>query len=418
MHQLTLLFALFLIAGTLLRIWLSRRQIQSVRANRDRVPDPFEPRISPDEHRKAADYTVARSNVSVVSDFVDPVLLVLWTLGGGLNLVDSLWRQAGHSPLVTGIATILSVFLLMGVLSLPFSIYRTFVVEERFGFNRITPAIFLTDLMKSILVSFLLGAPLIAMILWIMAVAGDNWWLYAWMSWAAFSLMITWAYPTFIAPIFNKFEPLTDHSLKSRIESLLSRCGFRSNGIFVMDGSRRSSHGNAYFTGLGNQKRIVFFDTLMETLDPAEIEAVLAHELGHFRLRHVRKRLLVGLALTLAGFALLGWSAQQGWFFSALGVDVASDHMAILLFLMVVPVFTFPLTPIGAYLSRRHEFQADEYAANQSDGQALVSALVKLYRDNATTLTPDRVYSGFYDSHPPAPRRIERLQHHAGAEVT
>ena len=418
MHQLTLLFALFLIAGTLLRIWLSRRQIQSVRANRDRVPDPFEPRISPDEHRKAADYTVARSHVSVVSDFVDPVLLVLWTLGGGLNLVDSLWRQAGHSPLVTGIATILSVFLLMGVLSLPFSIYRTFVVEERFGFNRITPAIFLTDLMKSILVSFLLGAPLIAMILWIMAVAGDNWWLYAWMSWAAFSLMITWAYPTFIAPIFNKFEPLTDHSLKSRIESLLSRCGFRSNGIFVMDGSRRSSHGNAYFTGLGNQKRIVFFDTLMETLDPAEIEAVLAHELGHFRLRHVRKRLLVGLALTLAGFALLGWSAQQGWFFSALGVDVASDHMAILLFLMVVPVFTFPLTPIGAYLSRRHEFQADEYAANQSDGQALVSALVKLYRDNATTLTPDRIYSGFYDSHPPAPRRIERLQHHAGAEVT
>ncbi len=418
MHQLTLLFALFLIAGTLLRIWLSRRQIQSVRANRDRVPDPFEPRISPDEHRKAADYTVARSHVSVVSDFVDPVLLVLWTLGGGLNLVDSLWRQAGHSPLVTGIATILSVFLLMGVLSLPFSIYRTFVVEERFGFNRITPAIFLTDLMKSILVSFLLGAPLIAMILWIMAVAGDNWWLYAWMSWAAFSLMITWAYPTFIAPIFNKFEPLTDHSLKSRIESLLSRCGFRSNGIFVMDGSRRSSHGNSYFTGLGNQKRIVFFDTLMETLDPAEIEAVLAHELGHFRLRHVRKRLLVGLALTLAGFALLGWSAQQGWFFSALGVDVASDHMAILLFLMVVPVFTFPLTPIGAYLSRRHEFQADEYAANQSDGQALVSALVKLYRDNATTLTPDRVYSGFYDSHPPAPRRIERLQHHAGAEVT
>lgn len=418
MHQLTLLFALFLIAGTLLRIWLSRRQIQSVRANRDRVPDPFEPRISPDEHRKAADYTVARSHVSVVSDFVDPVLLVLWTLGGGLNLVDSLWRQAGLSPLVTGIATILSVFLLMGVLSLPFSIYRTFVVEERFGFNRITPAIFLTDLMKSILVSFLLGAPLIAMILWIMAVAGDNWWLYAWMSWAAFSLMITWAYPTFIAPIFNKFEPLTDHSLKSRIESLLSRCGFRSNGIFVMDGSRRSSHGNAYFTGLGNQKRIVFFDTLMETLDPAEIEAVLAHELGHFRLRHVRKRLLVGLALTLAGFALLGWSAQQGWFFSALGVDVASDHMAILLFLMVVPVFTFPLTPIGAYLSRRHEFQADEYAANQSDGQALVSALVKLYRDNATTLTPDRVYSGFYDSHPPAPRRIERLQHHAGAEVT
>ena len=418
MHQLTLLFALFLIAGTLLRIWLSRRQIQSVRANRDRVPDPFEPRISPDEHRKAADYTVARSHVSVVSDFVDPVLLVLWTLGGGLNLVDSLWRQAGLSPLVTGIATILSVFLLMGVLSLPFSIYRTFVVEERFGFNRITPAIFLTDLMKSILVSFLLGAPLIAMILWIMAVAGDNWWLYAWMSWAAFSLMITWAYPTFIAPIFNKFEPLTDHSLKSRIESLLSRCGFRSNGIFVMDGSRRSSHGNAYFTGLGNQKRIVFFDTLMETLDPAEIEAVLAHELGHFRLRHVRKRLLVGLALTLAGFALLGWSAQQGWFFSALGVDVASDHMAILLFLMVVPVFTFPLTPIGAYLSRRHEFQADEYAANQSDGQALVSALVKLYRDNATTLTPDRIYSGFYDSHPPAPRRIERLQHHAGAEVT
>lgn len=320
----------------------------------------------------------------------------------------------GAGPLITGLAVILTTLLIMSLLDLPISLYRTFVIEQRFGFNRTTPALFTTDLVKSLIVFLLIGTPIAALVLWLMNVAGNYWWVAGWAAWGAFTFLITWAYPTLIAPLFNKFEPLADDTLRSRIESLLDRCGFRSSGIFVMDGSRRSSHGNAYFTGLGNQKRIVFFDTLVDSLEPPEVEAVLAHELGHFKLKHVLKRLLLSLGLSLIGFGLLGWLMLQEWFYTALGVNSVTNHMALLLFLLVIPVFTFLLTPAGAYFSRRHEFQADAYAAQKTDGVALTTALVKMYRDNATTLTPDHIYSGFYDSHPPAPVRIEHLARLAG----
>ncbi|MGH8494647.1 MAG: M48 family metallopeptidase [Gammaproteobacteria bacterium] len=409
MLALSTLFLAFVLAGTLLRLWLSRRQIRAVAANRDTVPAPFAGEISEAQHRKAADYTIVRSRAGIVETVVEAALLVLWTLGGGLQLVDVVWRSFDVGPLWTGTSMILSTFLIMGLLALPFSVYRTFVIEERFGFNKTTPALFVTDLLKGAALTLVLGAPLTFAILWIMRAAGDFWWLYAWLVWTAFSLGLTWAYPAFIAPLFNRFSPLEDERLRARIEALLDRCGFRSKGIFVMDGSRRSAHGNAYFTGVGNNKRIVFFDTLMESLEHGEVEAVLAHELGHFRMRHVRKRLVLGFVFSLLGFALLGWLEMKPWFYAALGIDTPSHHAAIILFLLVAPVFLFPLTPIGAWLSRRHEFEADAYAAEQSDARALIAALVKLYRDNASTLTPDPVHSGFYDSHPPARTRIARL---------
>ncbi|CAN5320660.1 M48 family metallopeptidase [soil metagenome] len=409
MNLLSWLFSAFLIIGTLLRWWLGSRQIRTVAAHRDRVPAPFADTISVDEHRKAADYTISRVRVGAVESIYDAALLALWTFGGGLALVDRGWRAFEIGALATGTGMMLTVMLVMGLLALPFSAYRTFVIEERFGFNKTTPALFLTDLLKSTLLLVVLGGPLALAILWIMRSAGDFWWLYAWLVWTGFTLTLTWAFPAFIAPMFNRFLPLDDEALRARIEALLERCGFRSNGIFVMDGSRRSAHGNAYFTGVGNQKRIVFFDTLMDSLEHGEIEAVLAHELGHFRLRHVRKRLVLGLILSFVGFALLGWLETQAWFYSGLGIDIPSHHAALMLFLLAVPVFLFPLTPLGAWLSRHHEFEADAYAADQSDARALVAALVKLYRDNASTLTPDPVHSGFYDSHPPAHRRIARL---------
>jgi STE24 endopeptidase len=303
---------------------------------------------------------------------------------------------------------ILSAMVLMSILALPFRLYRTFVIEERFGFNRTTPRLYAMDQLKGLLLLLVLGTPIVLLILWLMRTAGTAWWLYAWLAWLAFTLALTWAFPAFIAPLFNRFTPLADSELARRIEALLQRCGFRSKGIFVMDGSRRSSHGNAYFTGVGNAKRIVFFDTLIHALEPPEIEAVLAHELGHFRKHHVRKRLAISFALALAGFALLGWLAQQPWFYAALGAR-PSPHMALLLFMLAAPVFTFPLTPVASAFSRRHEFEADAYAVEHSDAQCLARALVKLYRDNATTLTPDPVHSRFYDSHPPAPIRVARL---------
>lgn len=414
MHALTLLFLVFLLIGTVVRVWLARRQIHGVRSGRAEVPGSFAASISLDDHHKAADYTVARTRLGIVDSLIDPILLVLWTLGGGLNLVNNVWQNMGAGPLITGLAVILTTLLIMSLLDLPISLYRTFVIEQRFGFNRTTPALFTTDLVKSLIVFLLIGTPIAALVLWLMNVAGNYWWVAGWAAWGAFTFLITWAYPTLIAPLFNKFEPLADDTLRSRIESLLDRCGFRSSGIFVMDGSRRSSHGNAYFTGLGNQKRIVFFDTLVDSLEPPEVEAVLAHELGHFKLKHVLKRLLLSLGLSLIGFGLLGWLMLQEWFYTALGVNSVTNHMALLLFLLVIPVFTFLLTPAGAYFSRRHEFQADAYAAQKTDGVALTTALVKMYRDNATTLTPDHIYSGFYDSHPPAPVRIEHLARLAG----
>ena len=409
MHWLTTAFLFFLLAGACFRAWLSVRQIRNVQSHRNRVPEPFDREISLEEHAKAASYTATRTRVGIFAGIWETVLMLLWTLGGGLALMDLLWRQLELPMLWTGVAFMLSTFILMSILSLPFSIYQTFVIESRFGFNRTTPLLFVSDMLKGLVLSLVIGGPLLALILWLMAKAGDYWWVYAWVAWVTFTLVMTWAFPRFISPLFNKFSPLEDAGLKTRIETLLERCGFKSEGIFVMDGSRRSSHGNAYFTGMGNNKRIVFFDTLMDSLEPGEVEAVLAHELGHFRKNHIRKRLALSFAMSLAGLAILGWLKSQAWFYSALGMDVASDYAALMLFLLVVPVFTFPITPLGAYLSRRHEFEADEYASEQSDARSLISALVKLYKDNATTLTPDPLHSGFYDSHPPAPVRVARL---------
>ncbi len=409
MHWLTIAFLFFLVIGLFFRLWLSLRQIRYVSQHRNAVPQPFAETISLADHQKAADYTVARTRLGIGVKIWDALLLVLWTLGGGLALLDGYLRGLEWGPLVTGIVFMLSFFLIAAVLSLPWSIYQTFGIEARFGFNRTTPGLFAIDLAKGLLLALIIGTPLLAVILWLMKSAGDFWWVYAWLTWVAFGLTMTWAYPRFISPLFNKFSPLTDETLKQRIETLLERCGFRSDGIFVMDGSKRSTHGNAYFTGMGNNKRIVFFDTLMETLSASEVEAVLAHELGHFRKKHIRKRLTVSFVTSLIGLAILGWLKTQLWFYTALGVALPSDYMALMLFMLASPVFTFMFTPVATYLSRRHEFEADEYATQQSDALALVSALVKLYRDNASTLTPDPIHSGFYDSHPPALVRVRRL---------
>jgi STE24 endopeptidase len=408
MHPLTLIFVVLLLAGTMIRLWLALRQLGAVRAGRERVPAPFDARVTLEDHHTAADYTVACGRLGMIEMLVDAILLLGWTLGGGLALIDRTWSALALPPLIAGTAVILSALVIMSALSLPFGIYRTFVIETRFGFNRTTPAVFVADHVKALVLLLLLGTPLVLLVLWLMRSAGTLWWLYAWLAWVSFTLLLTWGYPTLIAPLFNKFTALDDEALAARINALLQRCGFHSKGIFVMDGSRRSSHGNAYFTGLGNAKRIVFFDTLLQGLEPAEIEAVLAHELGHFRKRHVRKRLLLAIVLALGGFAVLGLVAQAAWFYTALGVQ-SSAHMALLLFLLVMPIFTFPLTPLASWLSRRDEFEADAYAVEQSDAKSLAQALVKLYRDNATTLTPDPLHSRFYDSHPPAPIRVARL---------
>ena len=414
MHWLTGLFLFFLALVTILRLFLAQRQIASVREHRDEVPKPFADIITLEDHQKAADYSAARVRLGMLDTVIDMLVLLGWTIAGGLSLVLGFWDGLGLNVVIAGTAASVSVFFIVSLLSLPLSAYSTFAIEARFDFNRTTLATFLGDLVKGWLLMLLLGGPLIAAILWLMDRAGSQWWFYAWVVWPSFTLLLTWAYPTFIAPIFNKFTPLADEQLRLRIEQLMIRCGFRSKGIFVMDGSRRSSHGNAYFTGLGNNKRIVFFDTLINRLEPAEIEAVLAHELGHFRLNHVRKRMLLSMAIGLAGLALLGWLTLQPWFYSALGVAQPSGAAALLLFIFVLPVFTFVFTPLGSWLSRRHEFEADAYAVAQSDASLLAVALVKLYRDNATTLTPDSLHSLFYDSHPPAPVRVARLQQIAG----
>ncbi len=416
MDDFRLLFLLFLAAATLTRLWLNRRHIRHVLQHRDRVPDAFRERITPHSHRRAADYTVARTHLDGLETLYGGALLLGWTVGGGLEWLDRVWRGMGLGPLATGVAVILSVFLLLGLLELPFSVYHTFVLEERFGFNRSTPAVFAGDLVRQFALTVVLGAPLVWVALWLMAHAGGLWWIYVWAVWIGFGLLMTWAYPTLIAPLFNRFSPLDDTELRMRIERLLARCGFSSSGVFVMDGSRRSAHGNAYFTGLGRHKRIVFFDTLLGSLGHREVEAVLAHELGHFRLHHVRKRLIHTALLSLAGLAVLAWLMRRPWFYSGLGVTTPSDYMALLLFLLVLPTFTFLLQPIAAHLSRRHEYEADAFAAEQAEPDALIRALVTLYEENASTLTPDPLYSAFHDSHPPAPLRIARLSDRMAAK--
>ncbi len=410
MSWLTPLFILAVVAGVAIELWLAQRQTAAVASHRDEVPGPFAGSVSADEHRKAADYTLAKLRFGRAGALVDAALTVALTIGGGIAALDALWRHTRLTQPWLGLAVIASVLLAVQLVNLPFSVWRTFRLEARFGFNRTTPGLFLADLGKSLALAVLLGGPLLLAMLTLMQRAGRWWWAWAWGLWLAVMFFMAWAWPAFIAPLFNRFSPLQDASLSQRIEALLARCGFASKGVFVVDNSRRSSHGNAYFTGIGRHKRIVFFDTLLERLGHGEVEAVLAHELGHFRLRHVRKRLLVSVALTFAGLALLGWLTEQPGFYAALGVPRPSTHAALLLFLLAVPAFMFFVTPLGSLWSRRHEFQADAFATRYASAAELATALVKLHRDNASTLTPDPVYAAFYYSHPPPLARITRLR--------
>ncbi len=403
------LFLVLLALSTFTELWLAARHLKHVLRRRRAVPAPFRGQIPLKTHRRAADYTAMRTRFGMVEAVYGTFIILFWTAGGGLELFDHAWRATGWSSLIVGILFTLSVFTIGAVLEIPLTLYKTFRVETRFGFNRITLSMFVADLVRRLVLFLIVGIPVVTAALWLMNVAGDLWWLGVWLLWMSVSLLMVWAYPAWIAPMFNRFTPLASPRLRQRIQTLLKRTGFRARGIYVIDSSRRTSHGNAYFTGLGRSKRIVFFDTLLKTLTPREIEAVLAHELGHFKLAHVVKRMIAMFASGLLGLALLGWLATQQWFYTGLGMSQPSTHAALILFIMTSPVFTFFLQPIFAWRSRTHEYEADRYAATTTSAKALVSALVKLYRDNAATLTPDPVYSAFYDSHPPALRRITRL---------
>jgi len=397
----------------LVEFWLNIRQARHVKAHRNTVPEYFTERISLAAHRKAADYTLAKLRFGLWFSVFGVGLLFIWTIGGGLDFLDGLAHGLGLSELLTGVIFISGFFMISELLTLPFSIYNTFVIEQRFGFNSMTPGLFVSDLVKQGLLFLSIGTPLTAIVLWLMQATGTMWWLWVWLIWTVFSLFMVWLYPTLIAPLFNRFSPLKDGDLKSRIETLLSRCGFESRGLYVMDGSRRSTHGNAYFTGFGRSRRIVFFDTLIKQLSHDEIEAVLAHELGHFKRRHIRKAMVVMTVFSLAGFAILGWLAGENWFYQTLGISRPSPYALLILFMLVLPHFTFWLTPLSSWFSRRHEFEADDYAASHSNAADLITALVRMYEDNASTLTPDALYSAWHDSHPPAPVRIANLETYA-----
>ncbi|HQR75318.1 MAG TPA: M48 family metallopeptidase [Burkholderiaceae bacterium] len=410
---LSLLFVAFLLLMVSLKYWLSWRHVRHVGRHADAVPPQFADRVSLEAHRKAAAYTIAKTRLGLVDTAVGTAVLVGLTLLGGLQwIADEAATWFGHG-FVFQLAVVAAVVLLLAVVDLPFSWFRQFRIEQRYGFNRMTLRLWFTDLAKSMVLAAVLGLPLLAAVIGLMREAGSYWWLYAWLLWIGFNALVLVIYPTIIAPLFNKFEPLKDSALAQRITELLARTGFSSKGVFVMDGSRRSAHGNAYFTGLGRAKRIVFFDTLVERLQPAEIEAVLAHELGHFKLKHIAKRLVFSFVASLVFLGLLGWLAEQPWFYTGLGVTPALDGgnqgVALVLFMLVLPVFTFVFAPVASYLSRRHEFEADAFAARHAAAKDLVNALVKLYEDNASTLTPDPIHSAFYDSHPPASLRVERL---------
>ncbi|MDX8407184.1 MAG: M48 family metallopeptidase [Mariprofundaceae bacterium] len=406
----TLIVISMALIATLTGLYLSGRQKSAVLAHRHAVPPRFAGHVSLAAHSKAADYTLAKLAHGKLSSLFSLILFLAWTVGGGLDALDQSVGLLAWSETWSGITLLLAFFIIGHLLELPLDAYATFAIEARFGFNKMTRSLYISDQFKQIALMLAIGTPLAWVILTLMQSAGSLWWLYAWGVWTGFTLLMMWAFPTWIAPLFNKFEPLPDGDLKSRIEALLTRCGFQSNGLFVMDGSRRSSHGNAYFTGLGNAKRIVFFDTLLKQLEPVEAEAVLAHELGHFHHGHVKKRILAMTLASLAGFALMGWLAGQGWFYAGLGISHPSNAIALLLFMLVLPVFTFVLTPLMSHFSRKHEFEADAYAVANSDGEALSTALVKMYEDNASTLTPDPLYSAWHDSHPPAPVRIAHIE--------
>ena len=413
MHTFTQLFLFMFVLSIGLRLWLSSRQIAHIRQHRNEVPDSFTDKITLEEHQKAADYTTTKTSFGRLPLFYDATLLLLWTLGGGLEWLDQSIITMEFSPIMTGITVMLAFSLISSALELPFSIYSTFVIEEKFGFNKTTVKTFIIDIFKGSALGLAIGVPLLYAILWLMEQMGDLWWIYTWVLLSGFSILMMWIYPTWIAPIFNKFEPLEEGDTLSRIKNLLERCGFSSDGVFVIDGSKRSSHGNAYFSGFGRNKRIVFYDTLLKMLSDDELEAVLAHELGHFKKKHIIKSIAISFATTLVGLAILAWLMKNEWFYNSLGISTQSTYMALLLFTMISPVFTFVLSPIMSLFSRKNEFEADAFAAEQTDAQHLIKALVGLYRENASTLTPDPVYSAFYDSHPPAPVRIARLNAHA-----
>ena len=414
--QFALLFAGALLASLLVKFWLTTRQLRHVAAHRGTVPGAFEGTITLAGHQRAADYTVAKGRFALLTMAFGAAVLLGWTLLGGLEVLNAAVRDAVY-PRFGGMAyqlALIAAFVVVGgVIDLPLDLYRTFRIEQRFGFNRMTWKLYLADALKNTLVGVLIGTPVVALMLWIMGATGSLWWLWAWGAWMVFNLLILVFYPTVIAPLFNKFEPLADESLKARVQSLMARCGFAAKGLFVMDGSKRSAHANAYFTGFGAAKRVVFFDTLLSKLSVSEVEAVLAHELGHFKHKHVLKRIGAMFALSLAGFALLGWLSNQAWFYAAFGVrpsmSAPNDALALLLFLLVTPVFAFFVSPLFAQLSRKHEFEADAYACKQASGGDLAAALLKLHEDNAATLTPDPLYVRFYYSHPPASERLAAL---------
>jgi STE24 endopeptidase len=413
----TVLFVVAVVAMVGTKLWLASRQIRFVAGHREQVPSQFAGTIALSAHQRAADYTVERTRLTMIEIIVGAAVLIGLTLLGGVQALDlaiSDWLGRGY---VGQIALIAAVIAITSVIDLPFDYYRQFGIEQRFGFNRMGKGIFFADRIKGVLLGAAFGLPLLFVVLWLMNQAGSLWWLWTWVVWVVFQLLVLVLYPSFIAPLFNKFEPLKDEALKSRIEALMKRCGFAAKGLFVMDGSRRSAHGNAYFTGFGAAKRIVFFDTLLARLSGSEIEAVLAHELGHFKRRHVIKRMIVIFAVSLVMLALLGWLMQCVWFYEGLGVRPSllggNSGLALVLFFLALPVFLFFVTPLSSLSSRKHEFEADAFAATQTDAQDLVNALVKLYEDNASTLTPDPLYTAFYYSHPPASQRIDRLMRHA-----
>ena len=416
---LTLVFALALAASLLLRFWLASRQIRHVARHRDAVPAAFTGHVSLAAHQKAADYTIAKTRFGLLELALGSAVLLGWTLLGGLDGLNGLLIDRMGGGMLQQLALVAAFALISGLIDLPVSLYQTFVIEERFGFNKMSLKLWLADLLKSTLVGAAIGLPLLALVLWLMGAAGGLWWLWAWGLWMGFNLLMLVLYPTFIAPLFNRFRPLDDASLKARVTALMQRCGFSAKGLFVMDGSRRSAHANAYFTGFGAAKRVVFYDTLLAKLSPGEVDAVLAHELGHFSHKHIQKRIIGMFALSLVAFALLGWLSGQGWFYAGLGVTpnfqlpgvthAPNDALALLLFLLVLPVFSFFISPVFAQRSRRDEFEADAYAVAHTNGQDLRSALLKLFEDNASTLTPDPVFARFYYSHPPATERLARM---------
>ncbi|PKM38214.1 MAG: peptidase M48 [Gammaproteobacteria bacterium HGW-Gammaproteobacteria-10] len=410
MNTFTVIFLFALIVSYSIQFWLSMRQSDYVMKHRDEVPDAFKDKVSLEAHQKAADYTIDKGKLGKIDSLIGLVFLLLITLGGGIEYAFNLWSGFELSPMLTGLGAVATIILFMTLVEIPTHVYQTFVIEEKYGFNKSTPQQFIKDQLLQLGLMLAIGLPILALILWVMDSIGSLWWLWAWAILISFSLLMSWLFPTVIAPLFNKFTPMEDGSLKQRIQGLLARCGFNSQGIFIMDGSKRSGHGNAYFTGLGNNKRIVFFDTLVNSLEEEELEAVLAHELGHFKCKHVIKMLIASSIISLISLAILGWLIDKPWFFSGLGVSEASNAAALLLFTLVSPVFTPFMQPISAYFQRKFEFEADDFAAANARADKMISGLVKLYEENASTLTPDPLYSAFHYSHPPAAIRIAHLE--------